>query len=401
MVPLTLGGACSIWSTAAKLGETFMDMRELDMPDARIAPPMIMHYVAGGTENGGGIGRLVGYVLNEKSARFQHRVVDTRGQRWNPLTSPWRLVQAMAVIAVVRQNDPPTLHHLHIAGRGSTARKLILGAWARLLGAPYVLHLHDYDYASDLARRPRWQFQAIRSLFRGAAHVIVLGKRDAATVGYSLDVPESKRTVLRNCVPDPGPLPVRAKNRKISILFLGQLGPRKGVPDLLEALASPALADNTWQAALAGNGPVDYFRDQAARLGLAGRVTFPGWVDAASAERLRKQADILVLPSYAEGFAMAVLEGLAQGLAVMTTRVGAHGEVLIDGQNALLVEPGDVDALSNALSRLIEDSELRMRLASAGRKLFLSRFGIEGYVHALESLQAVQLPIFEKSRRPA
>ena len=364
---------------------------------------MIMHYVAGGTENGGGIGRLVGYILNEKSARFQHRVIDTRGPRWNPLLSPWRLVQAMAAMAVVRQSAPPTLHHLHIAGRGSTARKLILGAWARMLGAPYVLHLHDYDYASDLARRPRWQFRAIRSLFRGAAHVIVLGRRDAATVGYSLDVPESKRTVLRNCVPDPGPLPVapRSKNRKISILFLGQLGPRKGVPELLDALASPPLADETWQATLAGDGPVEYFRDQAARLGLAGRVMFPGWVDADGAERLRKQADILVLPSYAEGFAMAVLEGLAQGLAVITTRVGAHGEVLIDGQNSLLVAPGDVPALSSALSRLIDDSELRIRLASEGRKLFLSRFGIEGYVRALESLQSVQLPTFGNARRTA
>lgn len=373
------------------------------MTDATNAVPVIMHYVAGGTESGGGIGRLVGYILNENSARYRHTVLDTRGPKWNPLLSPWRLAYCMVAMTIGQMQATPHLHHFHIAGRGSTARKIILGAWARLIGATYVLHLHDYDYASDLARRPQWQFRAIRSLFQGAAQVIVLGKRDAATVGYSLDVPKSKLTVLRNCVPDPGAAPVeaRVKDRRTSILFLGQLGPRKGVPELLAALASPALENDTWQAVIAGDGPVDHYRSEAALLGLAGRVRFPGWVDAQGAETLRKQADILVLPSHAEGFAMAVLEGLAQGLAVVTTRVGAHDEVLIDGENALLVPAGDIAALSAALSRLISDRDLRTGLATAGRRLFLSQFGIDGYVDALERLQSVQLPVFSDERRSA
>ncbi|WP_037228656.1 glycosyltransferase family 4 protein [Roseobacter sp. GAI101] len=373
------------------------------MTDGTSAVPVIMHYVAGGTENGGGIGRLVGYILNENSAQYRHSVVDTRGPRWNPLVSPWHLAHALFGMTANQMQATPRLHHLHIAGRGSTARKIILGAWARLIGAPYVLHLHDYDYASDLARRPKWQFRAIKSLFQGAAQVIVLGQRDAATVGYSLDVPKSKLTVLRNCVPDPGETLVdpRTKRRRTSILFLGQLGPRKGVPELLAALASTGLEDGTWQAVIAGDGPIDHYRSEAALLGLSGRVRFPGWVDADGADRLRKQADILVLPSHAEGFAMAVLEGLAQGLAVITTRVGAHDEVLVDGQNALLVPPGDVPALSVALTRLINDEALRTRLGAEGRRLFLSQFGIDGYVDALERLQSAQLPVFSDERRSA
>ena len=130
------------------------------------------------------------------------------------------------------------------------------------------------------------------------------------------------------------------------LVFLGHLSARKGVPELLEALASPALAALPWRATLAGGGPVDEFRARAAALGLADRVAFPGWIDQPAASALCAAADILVLPSHAEGLAMSVLEGLAHGLAVVATPVGAHAEVIEPEQSGLLVPPGDVAALA-------------------------------------------------------
>ena len=128
-------------------------------------------------------------------------------------------------------------------------------------------------------------------------------------------------------------------------MFLGYLSARKGVPELLEALASPALAALRWRATLADGGPVDEFRGRSADLGLADRVTLPGWIDQPTATALCAAADILVLPSHAEGLAMSPLEGLAHGLAVMATPVGAHGEVIEPEQCGLLVPPGDIPAL--------------------------------------------------------
>lgn len=360
------------------------------MSDPMTATPTIRHYVAGGTESGGGIGRLVGYVLASRSTGFRHVVVDTRGPRWRPLRSSFRLLHAMGILTLDTLRGNATLHHLHIAGRGSTARKMVLGTWARLLGARYILHLHDYNYAADLSRRHPWQLRALCWLFQGAEHVIVLGRRDYRTVMFALGVPDSRITLLRNCVPDPGP---RLPSRRdvVGILFLGRLGPRKGVPELLAALADPAMPVAGWRATLAGDGEVARAREEAARLGLGDRVRFTGWVDAERAAELRAAADILVLPSHAEGFAMAVLEGLAQGLSVVTTAVGAQGEVLVDGHNALLVPPGDVPALADALSRLVVDRDLRERIGAEGRRLFLSEFGMDRYVRALEALQAAQI----------
>lgn len=362
--------------------------------------PTVRHYIAGGTEHGGGISRLVGYVLGSDRTRFRHVVVDTRGPRWSPLLSPFHLLFALLAMTAGAIQRDPSLNQLHIAGRGSTIRKLVLAFWARIIAAPYVLHLHDYDYADDIARRPEWQQRAIRTMFRKADHVLVLGQRDADTVGRILGVPESRIGILRNCVPDPGPREP-APNPQVKILFLGQLGPRKGVPELLNALAADALADDSWHAILAGDGPVDHYCEEARRLGLSDRVTFAGWVDTDRAARLRAQADILVLPSHGEGFAMAVLEGLAQGIAVVATPVGAHGEALVDDVNSLLVEPGDVDALATALARLVRVPALRDRIGAEGRRLYLRQFDLDLYVPALEAIQAMLMPGADPEQRSA
>src|SRR5690606_27648404 len=112
------------------------------------------------------------------------------------------------------------------------------------------------------------------------------------------------------------------------LLFLGRLGPRKGVPDLLAALAGPRMHALNWRALLAGDGPLDSYRAEVRAKGLAGHVDILGWQSASQTAALCRSADILVLPSHAEGLAMAVIEGLAHGLAVVTTPVGAHPEVI-------------------------------------------------------------------------
>jgi glycosyltransferase involved in cell wall biosynthesis len=171
-------------------------------------------------------------------------------------------------------------------------------------------------------------------------------------------------------------------------VFLGYLSARKGVPELLEALASPALATLPWRATLAGGGPVEEFRGRAAALGLAERVDFPGWIDQPAATALCAAADILVLPSHAEGLAMSVLEGLAHGLAVVTTPVGSHAEVIEHEASGLLVPPGDVAALAAALGRVVGDPRLRNRLRTGARQRFLDRFDVRSYSARLVQLHA-------------
>jgi glycosyltransferase involved in cell wall biosynthesis len=346
----------------------------------------VRHYVAGGRENGGGIGRLVGYIADTAGeAGVNHRVTDTRGPRWFAPTSLARLSWAMLLMAKDRLLVPDRIHHIHIAGRGSTSRKLILTAAARFLGCAHVLHLHDYDYASDFLARPPHQQRRIRNMFQGADRVVALGRRDCSTLAMLLGVDGSRITIAHNCVPDPGPRAARVSDTPL-IVFLGRLSERKGVPELLSALASPPMAGLPWRAVLAGDGPVADYRQRALDLGLSDRVEMPGWLDLDQARALCRRADILVLPSHAEGMAMAVIEGLAHELAVVTTRVGAHEEAIADGETGLFVPVGDEDALAQALARLVSDPETRSYLSTRGRAHYLSKFSMVAYQRRLEKL---------------
>jgi glycosyltransferase involved in cell wall biosynthesis len=363
------------------------------------SPLEVLVLCPGGLEHGGGIGRQMGYflaALPKTSEGPRYRVIDTRGP-WFLGGAPWRvplsiiyLAAAALRVAWVGIIGRRSLLHVNITGRGSTVRKLLITAIARAVRMPYILHVHDYDYAADVYARSQVMRRLVRGMFAAAEQTIVLGPEAERTVRAALTLPEARIRVLPNAVPDPNPAPraglsVSAASQ-VHLVFLGHLSARKGVPELLEALASPALAALPWRVTLAGGGPVDEWRARAATLGLEDRVSLPGWIDQPAASALCAGADILVLPSHAEGMAMSILEGLAHGLAVVATPVGAHTEVVEPEQSGLLVPPGDVAALSAALARVIADMALRERLRVGARQRFLDRFDARSYSARLAGL---------------
>ncbi len=352
----------------------------------------------GGLEHGGGIGRQMGYFLRahpDAERRLRYRVIDSRGP-WYLGSSPLHIIGSIAYLgrAILTLSraclSSPCVAHVNITGRGSTIRKVILLVIGRALGLRYVLHVHDYNYAEYYRSQNTFLKKLISTTFRRAAGVIVLGWRDLEVVSQTLQVSKDRMTVLHNAVPDPGPSPDRrpVPGKPCQLLFLGYLSDRKGVPDLLRALASPAVRHLRWRATLAGDGPIDEYRNLAKDLGILDSLSFPGWLDESSASELCAGADALVLPSYAEGLAMSVLEGLSHGLAVIATPVGAHSEVIEPEVSGILVPPGDIAALADALVRVIEDESLRSRLARGARARFLEKFDVRRYAARLEQLHA-------------
>jgi glycosyltransferase involved in cell wall biosynthesis len=333
----------------------------------------------GGLEHGGGIGRQTGYfprACQSSQQKLFYRIIDSRGP-WYIGSSPLYLAGAIvylgcAILTLIwARLSSPCVAHVNIAGRGSTIRKIILLSIARALGLRYVLHIHDPDYAGYYRGRSTLLKSLIVTMFRHAAAVVVLGRRDLEVVSRARHLRGGRLTVLHNAVPDPFPNLNKSQvpGKACHLLFLGGLSARKGVPDLLQALASPTVKHRCWRATLAGDGSIDEFRKVTEDLGIVERIRFPGWLDEAGVNALCADADVLVLPSYAEGLAMSVLEGLSHGLAVMTTPIGTHSEVIEPEVSGILVPPGDVAVLADALVRVSEDENLRRRLARGARDL--------------------------------
>lgn len=155
----------------------------------------------------------------------------------------------------------------------------------------------------------------------------------------------------------------------LSLLCVATLTPRKGHAVLVEALAG--LQDRPWRLHCAGSTSRHLATTQALRAliaarGLGERVHLHGEVDPAALERLYAQADAFVLPSYHEGYGMALAEALARGLPVISTTAGAIADT-VPAEAGVLLPPGDVAALRDALARLMDDAPWRAGLAAGAR----------------------------------
>ena len=228
-----------------------------------------------------------------------------------------------------------------------------LDAFQRLRGGPRVRFL----------RRTRgWAL-------RRASHVLSpSGYLRGIALGWRLD-PE-RVSVLPNPAPEIPPLPSRDELRaELSLegavlAFAGRLGPQKALGVALDAVA--AVPEVT--LAVAGDGPDRLALERrAGELGLDGRARFFGSVPRESVLRLFRAADASVLSSSWENFPHTVVEALAVGSPVIATAVGGVPEVVRDGENGLLVPPGDPEALASAIRRFFGDDDLRRRLAEAAQ----------------------------------
>ncbi|MCS7222001.1 MAG: glycosyltransferase family 1 protein [Anaerolineae bacterium] len=152
------------------------------------------------------------------------------------------------------------------------------------------------------------------------------------------------------------------------VLYLGTLEPRKNVTAAIEAFARWVKATGDRQVRLVVAGAKGwYFQTIFARvraLSLGDRVLFPGYVPAAELPAWYQAAEVFIYPSLYEGFGLPPLEAMACGTPVITSNTSSLPEVV--GDAALLVDPYDVEAIAEALARLLEDAELRQRLREAG-----------------------------------
>jgi glycosyltransferase involved in cell wall biosynthesis len=194
----------------------------------------------------------------------------------------------------------------------------------------------------------------------------------------------------------------------VRLLCVGRAVEKKGLDDLLQALARLPSSQH-WEFHHVGGGPLlDGLKRQSERLGLASRVHWHGPKAQGDVLRFYAAAEVFVLASRVardgdrDGLPNVLMEAQSQRLACIATGVSAIPELIVHGETGLLIPAGDVDALSQAMSRLITRPELRARLAAAGerrvRGAFDSAFGLD----RLASLLRAKAPtVAGQARHPA
>lgn len=238
-------------------------------------------------------------------------------------------------------------------------------------------------------RLERSSFLQLRLLARGVNRYAAVSHDVAAELVERFRWPASKIEVVYNAVrlerfQAPAPPGLREElggSDRPLVLTCARLDEQKGHRVLLSAAAQLSGIC----LAFAGEGPERAALEALAdELGVADRVSFLGYRDDIPA--LLAACDVFALPSLYEGSSLAVLEAMAAGRAVVSSTIGGTEELIEDGRSGLLVRPGDVDGLRNALERAVVDEKLRSALANAARERVERDFTPQAMVGANERI---------------
>jgi glycosyltransferase involved in cell wall biosynthesis len=352
------------------------------------SPKRILVLAGGGlAHTSGGVGTLMRYLIESwRSQNGPHvRVIDTRGQGGG-LDGAAHFAAAIWHVLHHAAAGELGLVHAHMTTRGSVLRKCTLCGVAMAFRVPVIMHMHGADFFPFYLALPRFSQAIIRAVLQRCHSVIVLGQAWQDFLRDQMKLAPSRIAIVPNGVPAPALPQPPHPDGTARILFLGRIGTRKGVPDLIAALASPGLCHAAWHAVIAGDGELHAARAQIREARLESKIDVPGWTDRNTTNALLAAADILVLPSYHEAMPIAILEALASKVAVIATPVGAIPEFLANDVNAILVAPGNVAELAAAIADLLQDPTRRARLAAAGQALFQSRFTITAMSQKIAAL---------------
>lgn len=273
------------------------------------------------------------------------------------------------------------LVHIHFSNGNSMKRKLIFAKMARSLRKKIIIHFHAFDPQSTLNGPDKEQY---KRFFEMADKIIVLSEWWKQQVENIYPKIKDKIEVL--CNPCQNVSLDDSIPKMNHILYAGTVNARKGYSDLIRAFAKIADKHPDWKVVLAGNGEVEEGKQLASSLGIAQQVEFLGWVNGNAKQKAFQEASIFCLPSYAEGFPMAVLDAWAYGLPVITTPVGGIPDVAKDGENMLLFNPGDIGQLTSNIEKMIDDENLRKKISKASTEFAHGTFSIDAINNQLASI---------------
>ncbi|HEV8481149.1 MAG TPA: glycosyltransferase family 4 protein [Candidatus Eisenbacteria bacterium] len=321
----------------------------------------------------GGVGMQVEAILRSPLAqRWKVDVFNTSkpGQEGKPSTVTLRDViwaQLHLGLLPLRLLERPQVALVQATADTGYFRDLALLLECRLSGVPVVLHWHGTPDSEQFPGRSRWR----RALFalgtKLSRRVIILS--EAYRDFFAGFIPQGKLVVVPNFIDGSRfATPPRTTTEPVTVLFVGRVGPQKGVDVLLAALSRARAQGADVGAVLVGAAESPEAWAEVARHALvtSGVVRLTG---ALADERVQEYAaaDVFCLPTRADSLPLALLEAMAAGLPSVCSSVGAIPWVLEDGRAGVLVPPGDVDALASALARLAGDATLRRDLGARAR----------------------------------
>lgn len=323
--------------------------------------PRVLMVGAHPTRTLGGISTLISDILRSPlTGAFEIRHIVSQVDEYKKFGKLLLALTALARFVWALLRWGPQLVYVHVGGNASLYRKIVFIALGRLAGQRVLVHCHAGNFEPYFAEQGKL---GRRLILWG------LGK-SSKFIAVSL----AMQRLLRRLWPEIEcvivPCGINASlfaggrapaNHSVRLLFIGKMGFLKGEQDLLRALQNVVKVAPNFRLDMLGQLS-DTIAAECRKSGLQPLIDHLGPVSLEERLAFFKRADIFVLPTYAEGTPISMLEAMAAGLPVVSTPVGGIPDVVEDGVEGYIVEPGDVEALADRLARLINDPERRCRM---------------------------------------
>jgi glycosyltransferase involved in cell wall biosynthesis len=294
------------------------------------------------------------------------------------------LCQAGAITAAVLRSRAKIIH----ASAHTCYRAVGLAGF--LTGAARICHLGFPPQPKEIEYVFRFGPEVVIGCYRGQASEVsdmvfrVSPRSRITAIPYGIDT--TKYSPQVDGMPIASDLRFGAKH---VALIVGHLSEVKGYPAFFKAAARVARLVDSVAFLVLGEETVktgyrEYLEELARSLGIAHCVYFLGW--RADVATVLRAADVMVLPSRAEGLPLSILEAMACGKPVVATRVNGVPEAVVDGTTGTLVEPDDDEAIAEALLRLFHKPDIARRMGAEARQVAETQFSVTRFVRDIETL---------------
>ncbi len=314
-------------------------------------------------------------------------------------TSPkiGKLLWGLSQIIKHRFNNKYDVIYLKMSGGKSCWREFFyMLIIKKIFRSKVVLHFHgmfkqfpeNYPFTTKGKTRKLSKL-LINIIFYPAHQVIFLSETILRDFREILSHYNNNKSTFINHFVDSQNYPEYHKKDKtdiIKIIYLGRLSSAKGFFDALEALHTLYLKNYKFHFHICGAPEDDatVFQNELYKNLLANnRITYHGIVYGKNKYRILAEGDILLFPSHNEVFPNVILEGLAASLPIVSTNVGVIPEILLEGQNALICNPGDIKQLTVNMELLLRSNKMRLKMSQNNRKLSIYKFDIDLAINKL------------------
>lgn len=337
----------------------------------------------------GGIAAVIsGYYGSELEQKYDITYVESY-KDGGKLTKLMKSIKGYIFFAKNLIVNTPDLVHIHSSFGASFYRKIPFIAMAHVAGIPIINHIHGADFDEFYVNASERKKRLIKKIYEKCKILIALSTEWKERLSQIVD--KDKIVIIENySVLQKNAYEMRKKkDLSANVLFLGELGKRKGCYDIPYVVKNVVKKIPTAMFYLCGKGTYEdekNIKKLCVEQNINTHVVFPGWVRDEEKDYMLKNADVFFLPSYNEGMPMSILDAMGYGMPIVSTNVGGISKIVINGKNGYCCEPGDIEDFSEKLIEILTDENVCKKYGSKSYDIINDKYSLEIHIRLLMAL---------------